>query len=113
MRGPPSGPESRGGSIRAKQQNHRGPTPVDTFRASRWYSARLMETKPITDSTVIRYDLGITPSRGRPRVSNDTPYSESLFRTLKYCPQWPQDGFADLDAARTQLGARLYPLVQP
>ncbi|EQD51586.1 Integrase catalytic region [mine drainage metagenome] len=31
------------------------------------------------------YDLGITPSRGRPRVSNDNPYSESLFRTLKYC----------------------------
>ncbi|TDV67559.1 hypothetical protein EC915_10393 [Pseudomonas sp. LP_7_YM] len=30
------------------------------------------------------YDLGITPSRGRPRVSNDNPYSESLFRTLKY-----------------------------
>ena len=29
------------------------------------------------------YDLGITPSRGRPRVSNDNPYSESLFRTLK------------------------------
>lgn len=46
------------------------------------------------------YDLGITPSRGRPRVSNDNPYSESLFRTLKYCPQWPQNGFASLDAAR-------------
>jgi len=46
------------------------------------------------------YELGITPSRGRPRVSNDNPYSESLFRTLKYCPQWPQNGFASLDAAR-------------
>lgn len=46
------------------------------------------------------YDLGITPSRGRPRVSNDNPYSESLFRTLKYCPQWPADGFATIDAAR-------------
>ncbi|MDT4849573.1 IS3 family transposase IS1240 [compost metagenome] len=46
------------------------------------------------------HDLGISPSRGRPRVSNDNPYSESLFRTLKYCPQWPKDGFADLDAAR-------------
>lgn len=46
------------------------------------------------------YDLGVTPSRGRPRVSNDNPYSESLFRTLKYCPQWPAQGFADLDAAR-------------
>jgi len=47
------------------------------------------------------YDLGVTPSRGRPRVSNDNPYSESLFRTLKYCPQWPRDGFADLEAARS------------
>ncbi len=46
------------------------------------------------------YDLGITPSRGRPRVSNDNPYSESLFRTLKYCPQWPVHGFSGLDAAR-------------
>jgi len=46
------------------------------------------------------YDLGITPSRGRPRVSNDNPYSESLFRTLKYCPQWPLDGFSSLDDAR-------------
>ncbi|WEJ06924.1 IS3 family transposase [Pseudomonas sp. FJ2-5-13] len=46
------------------------------------------------------YDLGITPSRGRPRVSNDNPYSESLFRTLKYCPQWPQAGFTSLDDAR-------------
>lgn len=46
------------------------------------------------------YDLGITPSRGRPRVSNDNPYSESLFRTLKYCPQWPTGGFEHLDAAR-------------
>lgn len=47
------------------------------------------------------HDLGITPSRGRPRVSNDNPYSESLFRTLKYCPQWPSSGFASLEAARS------------
>jgi putative transposase len=46
------------------------------------------------------YELGVTPSRSRPRVSNDNPYSESLFRTMKYCPYWPRDGFADLDAAR-------------
>ena len=26
--------------------------------------------------------------------------TRSLFRTLKYCPQWPSDGFASLDAAR-------------
>jgi len=44
--------------------------------------------------------LGITPSHSRPRVSNDNAYSESLFRTLKYCPQWPTQGFATLDEAR-------------
>ena len=49
---------------------------------------------------VKHYDLGITPSHSRPRVSNDNPYSEALFRTLKYCPQWPSQGFASLLAAR-------------
>ncbi|GHD71375.1 transposase [Vogesella fluminis] len=57
---------------------------------------------PMKSATMLSkmYELGVTPSRGRPRVSNDNPYSESLFRTLKYCPQWPKDGFADLEAAR-------------
>jgi putative transposase len=50
------------------------------------------------------YDLGIKPSRGRPRVSNDNPHSEPLFRTLKYCPQWPVEGFATLAAARAWVG---------
>ena len=45
-------------------------------------------------------ELGVTPSRSRPRVSNDNPYSESLFRTLKYRPTWPTEGFSDLAAAR-------------
>lgn len=45
-------------------------------------------------------ELGITPSYSRPRVSNDNAYSESLFRTLKYCPSWPSQGFATLEAAR-------------
>ena len=46
------------------------------------------------------YELGIAGSRSRPGVSNDNPYSESLFRTLKYCPRWPSEGFESLDAAR-------------
>lgn len=45
-------------------------------------------------------DLGITPSHSRPRVSNDNAFSESLFRTLKYCPQYPSRGFAALGQAR-------------
>ncbi len=44
--------------------------------------------------------LGITPSRSRPAVSNDNPYSESLFKTLKYDAQYPSQPFATLTAAR-------------
>lgn len=46
------------------------------------------------------YDLGVVTSRSRPRVSNDNPYSESMFKTLKYCPQWPSQGFSTLNEAR-------------
>lgn len=45
-------------------------------------------------------ELGIENSYSRPRVSNDNPYSESLFRTVKYHPRWPAEGFESLDAAR-------------
>ena len=45
-------------------------------------------------------ELGITPSHSRPRVSNDNAYVESLFRTLKYVPQWPPSGFKPLDESR-------------
>ncbi|MCF6299351.1 MAG: IS3 family transposase [Thiomicrorhabdus sp.] len=45
--------------------------------------------------------LGITPSYSRPSVSNDNPYSESLFKTLKYCPHYPSKPFASLLTART------------
>jgi putative transposase len=44
--------------------------------------------------------LGIKPSYSRPRVSDDNAYAESLFRTAKYRPEFPADGFPDLDAAR-------------
>jgi putative transposase len=45
--------------------------------------------------------LGVVPSFSRPHVSDDNPYSESLFRTLKYCPAYPTDGiFTSLEAAR-------------
>ncbi len=45
--------------------------------------------------------LGVMPSLSRPRVSNDNPYSESLFKTLKYRPAYPLDTFDTLFAART------------
>lgn len=44
--------------------------------------------------------LGITPSYSRPRVSNDNPYSESLFRTCKYRPEYPAKGFTSINEAR-------------
>jgi putative transposase len=40
--------------------------------------------------------LGVTPSYSRPRVSNDNPYSESLFRTFKYRPEYPVKGFESI-----------------
>jgi putative transposase len=46
------------------------------------------------------HKLGIVPSFSRPRVSDDNAYAESLFRTLKYCPEYPSKGFASVDAAR-------------
>jgi putative transposase len=49
-------------------------------------------------------DLGTIPSYSRPRVSNDNPYSESLFKTVKYCPQWPPCGFNPIDEARDWVG---------
>jgi hypothetical protein len=46
-------------------------------------------------------DMNIEPSFSRPRVSNDNnPYSEALFRTCKYVPDYPVSGFAALPEAR-------------
>lgn len=44
--------------------------------------------------------LGVMPSFSRPSVSNDNPYSESLFKTLKYCPSYPEKGFSSLEEAK-------------
>ena len=48
--------------------------------------------------------LGIEPSYSRPRVSDDNPYSESLFRTCKYRPDYPVNGFNGIEAARAWIG---------
>jgi len=44
--------------------------------------------------------LGVVPSFSRPSVSDDNPYSESLFRTLKYVPAFPDKPFETIEAAR-------------
>jgi putative transposase len=45
--------------------------------------------------------LGIAASFSRPKVSDDNPFSEALFRTLKYRPAYPDAPFAGLDDAKT------------
>ena len=45
--------------------------------------------------------LGVAASFSRPSVSDDNPYSEALFRTLKYTPAYPAKPFQDIAAART------------
>lgn len=57
---------------------------------------------PMKGSTMLAtlQRLGVVPSFSRPSVSNDNPFSEALFRTLKYRPEFPAKPFASLDEAR-------------
>lgn len=61
---------------------------------------------PMKGATMLAtlHALGVMPSFSRPSVSNDNPYSESLFRTLKYRPDYPQAAFEHLLAARAWVG---------
>jgi putative transposase len=45
-----------------------------------------MTSKPVAQLLV---DLGVARSHSRPHVSNDNPFSEAQFKTLKYCPAFP------------------------
>ncbi|NCD00379.1 MAG: IS3 family transposase [Bacteroidia bacterium] len=57
---------------------------------------------PMKGATMLEtlYALGIVPSNSRPRVSNDNPYAESIFKTLKYRPNFQPKGFETLTQAR-------------
>ena len=57
---------------------------------------------PLKAGTVLAtmQQLGITASHSRPRVSNDNPHAEALFRTAKYHPTLPPNGFSSLQKAR-------------
>lgn len=57
---------------------------------------------PMKGSTMLStlQQLGVMPSFSRPSVSNDNPYSESLFKTLKYRPEYPLKPFVDVTEAR-------------
>ena len=56
-----------------------------------------MTSKPVA---LLLSDLGVTKSLNRPHVSNDNPYSEAQFKTLKYCPQFP-GRFGSIQDARS------------
>jgi putative transposase len=56
-----------------------------------------MASKPVA---FLLADLGVTKSHSRPHTSNDNPYSEAQFRTLKYRPEFPRM-FGSLPEART------------
>ncbi len=57
---------------------------------------------PMKGSTMLAtlQQLGVMPSFSRPGVSNDNPFSESLFRTLKYRPEYPAQPFASEQQAQ-------------
>lgn len=55
-----------------------------------------MTSKPVA---LLLADLGVTKSFSRPRVSNDNPFSEAQFKTLKYRPDFP-DRFDSIEHAR-------------
>ena len=55
-----------------------------------------MTSKPLSQLLV---DLGVARSHPRPHVSNDNPYSEAAFKTLKYCPAFP-GSFGSIQDAR-------------
>jgi putative transposase len=56
-----------------------------------------MVSKPLG---LLLADLGVTKSHSRPHVSNDNPFSEAQFKTLKYCPEFP-DRFGSIEDARS------------
>jgi transposase InsO family protein len=63
-----------------------------------------MTSKPVS---ALLADLGVARSHSRPRVSNDNPYSEAQFRTLKYLPDFP-DHFSSLEHAKQFLTEFFY-----
>ena len=76
--------------IHTATQIHGAP---DSLHADRGTS---MTSKPVAQLLV---DLGVARSHSRPHVSNDNPYSEAAFKTLKYAPAFPMN-FGSLADAR-------------
>jgi putative transposase len=79
----------------AKQGIGRGQLTLHADRGSS------MTSKPVA---FLLADLGVIQSRSRPHVSNDNPYSEAQFKTLKYRPGFPAR-FGSIEAARAHCQA--------
>ena len=75
----------------ARQGIQRGQLTVHADRGS------AMTSKPVA---LLLADLGVTKTHSRPHVSNDNPYSEAQFKTMKYRPDYP-NRFGCLQDART------------
>jgi putative transposase len=90
---------SREGAELAKQfieetiGKHQIPSGQLTIHADR---GKVMTSKPVA---FLMADLGVTKTHSRPYVSDDNPYSESQFRTLKYRPDFP-DRFGCIQDSR-------------
>ena len=67
-----------------------------------------MTSKPVA---LMLADLGVTKTHSRPHVSDDNPYSESQFKTLKYRPEFPER-FGSIEDARA-FCQKILSLVQP
>lgn len=52
-----------------------------------------------TSTAILLVNLGVAKSHSRPQQSNDNPYSESQFKTMKYCPTFPRR-FGSIQDAR-------------
>jgi putative transposase len=79
--------------IAATIKTHSVTTEVLTIHADRGTS---MTSKPVA---ALLAELGVTRTHSRPHVSNDNPYSEAAFKTLKYCPAFPER-FGSIQDAR-------------
>lgn len=80
---------------------------VDSARVHQVPSAQLIlhsdNGGPMKGATMLAtlQKLGVVPSFSRPKVSDDNPFSESLFKTLKYRPSYPDGAFASIEEARS------------
>jgi putative transposase len=74
----------------AKQEIQPGQLTVHADRGA------AMTSKPVA---LLLADLGIVKTHSRPQVSNDNPFSEAQFKTLKYCPAFPER-FGSLEDGR-------------